>query len=333
MTKNGKRLPIIPGMIVEANIVTGQNDHGAKKRIELRLTRSEYKAVIKRFDKNDCSIQTWIINSIRASLLNKPQFAMSEVKALWESSSQLRLIGRNRNQITRKFHEWDSLDMNNENVQNLSAYINHTLKDKKQSVWIAQREGRAKDGFDKTNPGLLKMFGMAAKDNLLDHLISLNITPVSLAYELDPCDVFKVPELLKTTVGEAYVKAKGEDEMNMLFGMKGDKGNVHVQFGTPINDKIKGLSDIKNRNQLLKAIGAIIDKEIYQNYHLWNSNYVAYDLLHSTAKYVDKYDANGKEKFQDYMSEKLKDFEGNKAAQEIFLKMYANPTINAEATK
>lgn len=217
--------------------------------------------------------------------------------------------------------------------QNLSAYINHTLKDKKQSVWIAQREGRAKDGFDKTNPGLLKMFGMAAKDNLLDHLISLNITPVSLAYELDPCDVFKVPELLKTTVGEAYVKAKGEDEMNMLFGMKGDKGNVHVQFGTPINDKIKKLSDIKNRNQLLKAIGAIIDKEIYQNYHLWNSNYVAYDLLHSTAKYVDKYDANGKEKFQDYMSEKLKDFEGNKAAQEIFLKMYANPTINAEATK
>ena len=217
--------------------------------------------------------------------------------------------------------------------QNLSAYIDYTLKEKKQSVWIAQREGRAKDGFDKTNPGLLKMFGMASQGNLLEHLISLNITPVSLAYELDPCDVFKVPELLKKSVGEPYVKAKGEDEQNMLLGIQGNKGNVHIQFGTPINDKIKGLADIKNRNQLLKVVAEVIDKEIYQNYHLWNSNYVAYDLLHSSTKYVDKYDENGKEKFQDYMSEKLNGLEGNSDAESIFLKMYANPTINAEATK
>jgi len=217
--------------------------------------------------------------------------------------------------------------------QNLSAYIAHTLKEKKQSVWIAQREGRAKDGFDKTNPGLLKMFGMAAEANLLDHLISLNITPVSLAYELDPCDVFKVPELLKKSAGETYVKAKGEDEKNMLFGIQGNKGNVHIQFGTPINDKIKGFADIKNRNQLLKGIAEVIDREVYQNYHLWNSNYVAYDLLNSSSKYVNKYDENGKEKFQDYMSEKLIGLEGNKEAEKIFLKMYANPTINAEETK
>jgi 1-acyl-sn-glycerol-3-phosphate acyltransferase len=217
--------------------------------------------------------------------------------------------------------------------QNLSAYIAHTLIEKKQSVWIAQREGRAKDGFDKTNPGLLKMFGMAAEGNLLDHLISLNITPVSLAYELDPCDVFKVPELLNKAAGETYIKAKGEDEKNMLLGIQGHKGNIHIQFGTPINDKIKEFADIKNRNQLLKSIAEVIDKEIYQNYHLWNSNYVAYDLLNSSTKYVGKYDENGKEKFQDYMSEKLKGLEVNKAAKEIFLKMYANPTINAEVTK
>ena len=217
--------------------------------------------------------------------------------------------------------------------QNLSAYIDYTLKDKKQSVWIAQREGRAKDGFDKTNPGLLKMFGMAAKDNLLDHIISLNITPVSLAYELDPCDVFKVPELLKKSAGEDYVKAKGEDEKNMLFGIQGNKGNVHVQFGTPINEKIKAFNGIKNRNQLLKAISEVIDKEIYQNYHLWNSNYVAYDLLHSSTKYADKYAKNGKEQFQEYMHEKLNGLDGNKAAENIFLKMYANPTINAEASR
>ena len=115
-----------------------------------------------------------------------------------------------------------------------------------------------------------------------------------------------------------------------LVGMKEHKGNVHVQFGTPINDKIKGLSDIKNRNQLLKAVAEIIDKEIYQSYHLWNSNYVAYDLLHSTSKYTEMYDENGKEKFQDYMSERLKGLEANKDAENIFLKMYANPTINAK---
>jgi len=217
--------------------------------------------------------------------------------------------------------------------QSLSAYIDYTLKEKKQSIWIAQREGRAKDGFDKTNPGLLKMFGMAANDNLLDHLISLNITPVSLAYELDPCDGFKVAELLKKSKGEEYVKLKGEDENNMLQGIQGYKGNIHVQYGTPINDKIKKFSDIKNRNELLKNIAEVIDKEIYLNYHLWNSNYVAYDLLQSTSKYTSKYDENGKEKFQEYMNEKLKGFNGDEKAKEIFLKMYANPVINAEEVK
>ena len=215
-------------------------------------------------------------------------------------------------------------------AQNLSAYINHTLKDKKQSIWIAQREGRAKDGFDKTAPGLLKMFGMASDDNLLEHLISLNITPVSLAYELDPCDGLKVPELLKKAAGEEYIKAKGEDEMNMGLGITGLKGNVHLQFGTSINDKIKGLDHIKNRNELLKTIAAIIDKEIYKNYHLWNSNYVAYDLLHTSNKYENKYDEGGKESFENYMNEKLGDLKGNAEAKKIFLLMYANPVLNAE---
>ena len=91
-------------------------------------------------------------------------------------------------------------------------------------------------------------------------------------------------------MGEEYVKAKGEDERSMGIGIRGDKGNVHIQFGEPINEKIKALSTIKNRNELLKNVAAIIDKEIYQNYRLWNSNYVAYDLLYETHKYKNKYD-------------------------------------------
>jgi 1-acyl-sn-glycerol-3-phosphate acyltransferase len=213
----------------------------------------------------------------------------------------------------------------------LSSYINYTINEKKQSIWIAQREGRAKDGFDKTNPGVLKMFALNADGNLLDYLINLNITPVSLSYEYDPCDDLKIQELLDKEDGKEYVKSENEDNEHMMLGIQGSKGNVHLQFGTPINEEIKKFSDIKNRNELLKKIAKVIDREIYKNYKLWNSNYVAYDLLNSSNKYANKYSENGKEMFIGYMNKKLKNFSGNERAKNIFLQMYANPVINAES--
>ncbi|MCO6499288.1 MAG: 1-acyl-sn-glycerol-3-phosphate acyltransferase [Vicingus serpentipes] len=215
----------------------------------------------------------------------------------------------------------------------LSSYINYTLKEKKQSIWIAQREGRAKDGFDKTNPGVLKMFALAAEGDLLDYLISLNIAPVSLSYELDPCDDVKTLELVSKLEGKEYVKSKGEDERSMMLGIMGQKGNVHLQFGSTINDEIEQFRDIKNRNQLLKSVAEVIDQRIYKNYRLWNSNYVAYDLLHSSNKYVAQYSENGKEKFIDYMNKKLERFAGNEQAKQLFLQMYANPVLNAETVE
>lgn len=212
----------------------------------------------------------------------------------------------------------------------LSSYINYTINEKKESIWIAQREGRAKDGFDKTNPGVLKMFALNSEGVLLDYLINLNITPVSLSYEYDPCDSLKIPELLKKENGEEYIKSKGEDDMHMMLGIQGKKGSVHFQFGTSINEELKILRHIKNRNELLKAIAEIIDKQIYSNYKLMNSNYVAYDLLHGTDKYVSNYREDGKEEFVAYMNKKLTDFPDNAKAKEIFLKMYANPVLNAE---
>ncbi len=222
------------------------------------------------------------------------------------------------------------LDQMLEASRTLSAYINYTLKEKKQSVWIAQREGRAKDGFDKTNPGLLKMFGMAAEDGLLDHLQSLNITPVSLSYELDPCDNLKVPELLKKSEGLTYTKQEGEDNMHMVLGIKGYKGNVHIQFGSPINDEIEQFRAIKNKNELLKNVAEVLDKHVYQNYKLWDSNYVAYDLLHNNNTYADKYSNESKAQFEAYLNKRLENFIGNEKAKELFLKMYANPVINAQ---
>ena len=213
----------------------------------------------------------------------------------------------------------------------LSTYINHTLKDKKQSVWIAQREGRAKDGCDKTNPGVLKMLGLCTDENLLEHLISLNITPVSISYELDPCDALKIPELLNKSEGKEYIKSEGEDEYSMILGVQGKKGHVHVQFGIPINEEIKQFSHIKNKNELLKNIADVIDREIYTNYRLWNSNYVAYDLLNKTTKYAANYTAESKQQFVDYMNKKLTNFSSNEKAQQLFLQMYANPVINFES--
>lgn len=212
--------------------------------------------------------------------------------------------------------------------KNLSAYINYTLKEKKQDIWIAQREGRAKDGFDKTTPGLLKMFGMCSDGDLLTHLISLNITPVAISYEYDPCDYLKIPELLKKHNGEEYIKAPNEDNQHMVLGINGYKGNIHIHFGRPINDEIEHLAHITNKNELLKQIAEIIDKRIYTNYHLFPTNYIAYDWLNESNTFENQYTKEEKTKFESYTVKRLENFKGNDLAKEIFLKMYANPVMN-----
>ncbi len=210
----------------------------------------------------------------------------------------------------------------------LSAYIKHTLQNKKQSVWIAQREGRAKDGNDKTTPGLLKMFGMSKEADLLDYIKSLNITPISISYEVDPCDHLKIPELLAKEKEEAYVKTDGEDDMHMLLGIQGHKGRVHVQFTTPINEEIEKLRDIKNRNELLKEVALVIDRSIYRSYKLWDSNYVAYDLLNNSTQFEASYTEESKAKFVKYINSRLEKYQGNDNAKKLFLQMYANPVVN-----
>lgn len=214
----------------------------------------------------------------------------------------------------------------------LSAYIKHALHNKKQSVWIAQREGRAKDGNDKTNPGLLKMFALSNTGDLLDYLISLNITPISISYELDPCDYLKIPELLAKEKGEGYEKYEGEDEKHMALGMRGNKGRVHAEFTKPINNEIEKLRAIKNRNELLKNVAEVIDAKIYKNYKFWDTNYIAYDLLNNSHEYLAKYSTESKEKFIEYMNSRMVNFKSDKTAKELFLKMYANPLINYKST-
>lgn len=212
----------------------------------------------------------------------------------------------------------------------LSAYIQHVLNDKKESVWIAQREGRAKDGNDITNPGLLKMLCFSAEGNLLEHLKQMNITPVSLSYEYDPCDAIKLPDLLAKANGEVYEKKPNEDSLHMITGIDGFKGNVNIFFCAPINDKIEKFAEIKNRNELLKNIANVIDREIQTHYHLWPNNYISYDLLNDSTTYDANYTAKEKSGFMDYVNIKLKsvELEYNEQARKILLEMYANPLIN-----
>ena len=205
----------------------------------------------------------------------------------------------------------------------LSAYIQHVLNDKKESVWIAQREGRAKDGNDITNPGLLKMLCFSAEGNLLEHLKQMNITPVSLSYEYDPCDAIKLPDLLAKANGEVYEKKPNEDSLHMITGIDGFKGNVNIFFCAPINDKIEKFAEIKN-------VANVIDREIQTHYHLWPNNYISYDLLNDSTTYDAYYTAEEKSDFMDYVNIKLKsvELEYNEQARKILFEMYANPLIN-----
>jgi len=210
----------------------------------------------------------------------------------------------------------------------LSEYIKFTLREKKENIWIAQKEGRAKDGNDYTNPGLLKMLAMASEENILDYLISLSIVPISLSYQYDPCDLLKIPEQIAKHNNLTYTKFKGEDALHMATGIQGNKGNVKIVVGKCINDELIKLKELKNRNELLKTVAHIIDKEIHNNYQLWDTNYVAYDLLNDIDTYKNCYSNFEKDEFKKYIQQQINAFQDKKLAEKIILTMYANPVIN-----
>jgi hypothetical protein len=219
--------------------------------------------------------------------------------------------------------------------QQLSAYIHHTIKESKESVWIAQREGRAKDSNDQTQNSVLKMFNMAGehKDNTLKNLMDLNIVPIAISYEYDPCDFLKAKEFQQKRDNPAFVKSKRDDLFNMETGLLNNKGRVHFTLGSPINDKLARLENEKlDKNALITAIAETIDKEIYKHYRFYPCNYVAYDLLHHSVYFRTNYDLRDKMLFETYLQKQIDKIDlPNK--DEIFLKtkileMYSNPLKN-----
>jgi 1-acyl-sn-glycerol-3-phosphate acyltransferase len=210
----------------------------------------------------------------------------------------------------------------------LAEYIAHLLLHENRSVWIAQREGRTKDGNDATNPGVLKMIGMGSDEpNLMDYFKKIKVVPVSISYEYDPTDALKMPQLIAESNNEVYIKEKNEDIMTLLSGIVGQKKRIHIHIGDVLDaeiDEIKQNFDTSNKQ--IQALAQVIDDSILSSYRLWPTNYIAYDILYNTNTYQEFYTENEKSLFERRMEMRID--HNNAIAKQGFLDMYANPVVN-----
>jgi len=210
--------------------------------------------------------------------------------------------------------------------QKLSAYIRHTITEKNVSVWIAQRNGRTKDGYDLTQTGLIKMLNLSGKKSFSENIKELKIVPLSISYEYEPCDHLKVQELYLSSLHSKYVKAPGEDLNSIITGIKQPKGRIHLAIGKPILEEAEELEKIPNENERIKQLVNIIDEQLYTNYKLWPVNYIAADLQSGSTENASKYTAAEKEEFIAYIRQKVTGLKGDEQTLfNMFVNMYSNP--------
>ena len=214
------------------------------------------------------------------------------------------------------------------NFQKLAAYIQYSLFEDKESVWIAQRDGRTKDGNDYTKQGLLKMITMGNDKHLLETIRKMNITPLTVSYEYESCDKMKARELALSENGP-YVKQPGEDFESIKQGIFGQKGRVALTIGQPLGDEIDLVPQNLNNNDKLYFVCQLIDKQIYKNYVLYPNNYIAHDLLYQNKEFAAHYNAEQQSKFEAYlqMQSVTNDLPMEKMRENL-LKIYATPVDN-----
>lgn len=224
-----------------------------------------------------------------------------------------------------------------EAAKQLSAYIHHAICDKHESVWIAQREGRAKDSNDFTQESVVKMLAIEGGGSFLENLKSLNIAPVSISYEYDPNDYLKAREFLLKKLDPSFKKSQRDDLFSMETGLLEFKGRVHFEICDPINPAFEALSEDMDKVEIVKRACAIIDCEIHSNYHIYAVNYIAHDLLFKTNKYAEHYTAAEVEEFCAYVEKQLHKVDLPEVSEldwnfmfEMMLTMYANPLRNKE---
>ena len=219
----------------------------------------------------------------------------------------------------------------------MSRYMHHTIGERGQSIWIAQREGRAKDSDDRTQESVLKMLAMGKAGDPLDSLLEMNIAPLSLSYEYDPCDYLKATEFQLKRDNPDYRKTQADDLLNMKTGLFGQKGRVHFRVAPCINEELASVARGLPKNELFEQAAALIDREIYRNYRFYPGNYVALDLLEgSTAGLGTHYTQAEQKTFEDYLASRLAliDLPGKDESflRTQLLRMYANPLINHRKT-
>lgn len=217
----------------------------------------------------------------------------------------------------------------------LSEYMRCNVAGQESSIWIAQRNGRTKDGADVTEQGVLKMFDMSGSGDFVKDFAELHIMPASISYEYEPCDIFKAVEMYIRR-RQKYVKAEGEDLKSIITGIMQPKGRVHIQFNEPVTQQEIEAAAQLDKNERFKALGAAMDRKIIANFRLWPNNYIAYDMLNAGEKYADKYTAAEKVAFTGYVDAMLAKA-GIEAdmdeLREIFLSIYANPVVGMENLK
>ena len=214
----------------------------------------------------------------------------------------------------------------------LSSYMHYVINEKKAPVWIAQREGRSKDSTDHTQESLLKMFAMGGEGTLAERLTSLNLAPLAISYEYDPCDWLKAMEFQMKRDNPEHKKSQADDLINMKTGIFGYKGRVHYQSAECMNDFIAALPADISKNDFYATIAQEIDRRIYSNYRLYPGNFVAIDLLQGGNAYADRYTAEERATFEKYIVGQLQKIEmpGKDEAylRTKMLEMYANPALN-----
>ena len=214
----------------------------------------------------------------------------------------------------------------------LSEYMHFVIAEKNDNVWIAQREGRAKDSNDRTQEAILKMMVMGGEGSIIDRLKQLHLVPLAISYEYDPCDYLKAAELLARRDNPSWQKGPMDDVTSMQTGIMGYKGYIHYQCADCIDSYLDTIPADTPKTELFRLIADHIDRQIFAGYRLYPNNYVALDLLHGDSAHADHYTAEDKAQFEAYLKGQLDkiEMEGKDDAylREQMLKMYANPAIN-----
>ena len=219
-----------------------------------------------------------------------------------------------------------------ESSQRMSRYMHYAIQEKRENIWIAQREGRAKDSSDHTQESLLKMFAMAGEGSVIDRLKELCLVPLSISYEYDPCDYLKAQEFQQKD-NPSFKKSKQDDLDNMKIGIFGKKGRIHYEAMPCINTWLDELSELP-KTEIFSEIARRIDQQIHAGYSLFPGNYVAADMLNGTSTYARHYTKKERKVFETYLQSRIDLVEiANKDEnflRERILTMYANPVFNKQ---